>query len=223
MWSPFPIRIAYLTNVGGRYELHDQWGTLTHDYLVDRHVAAVTPSWRWDSQAIAYVRSNGMVVVHNAISGRDVTIGSSCGLRSPTDVAFAPTSGLLAIFDSTRLRVVDTTGGRADVCTTHAPGLPSIAWVRPRQLFIGAGTALQRFVLQSPGIGVDTTTTPGVIAGLTASPDGRKLALALADRGATRVVAAPAPRFSEQALPLQIQQVLLPPGQTTGPVSLDWQ
>src|SRR6185437_11321363 len=165
VWSPFPIRIAYLTEVGGHQQLHDEWGTLSHDYLVDRHVAAVAPSWRWDSLAVAYVRADG----------RTTVIPPNCGLHHPTALAFAPTSGLLAIADRTRLRIVDTTGGAPDVCAAHNPGAPSIAWVRPHQLFVAAGTTLYRYLLLQPGLGTDATTLPSRITGLTASPDGRRL------------------------------------------------
>ena len=223
VWSPFPIRIAYLTEVGGHQQLHDEWGTLSHDYLVDRRVAAVAPSWRWDSLAVAYVRADGRVAVHDATSGRDTVIPPNCGLRHPTALAFAPTSGLLAIADRTRLRIVDTAGGAPDVCAAHSPGAPSIAWVRPHQLFVAAGTTLYRYLLLRPGLGTDTTTVPARITGLTASPDGRRLALALTSGGSTRVVAAAAPPFSEQATPLHVLQLLLPARPVAGPVALSWQ
>jgi hypothetical protein len=223
VWSPFPIRIAYLTAVGGHHQLHDEWGTLSHDYLVDRHVAAVPPSWRWDSLAVAYVRADGRVAVHNATSGRTSVIPPNCGLRHPTALAFAPTSGLLAIADRTRLRIVDTTGGGPDVCAAHSPGAPSIAWVRPHQLFVSAGTTLYRYLLLRPGLGTDTTTVPARITGLTASPDGRRLALALTSGGSTRVVVATAPPFSEQSTPLHVLQLLLPARPAAGPVTLAWQ
>ena len=223
VWSPFPIRIAYLTEVGGHQQLHDEWGTLSHDYLVDRHVAAVAPSWRWDSLAVAYVRADGRVAVHDATSGRNTVIAPNCGLRHPTALAFAPTSGLLAIADRTRLRIVDTTGGAPDVCAAHSPGAPSIVWVRPHQLFVAAGTTLYRYLLLRPGLGTDTTTVPARITGLTASPDGRRLALALTSGGSTRVVAAAAPPFSEQATPLHVLQLLLPARPVAGPVALSWQ
>jgi hypothetical protein len=223
VWSPFPIRIAYLTEVGGHQQLHDEWGTLSHDYLVDPHVAAVAPSWRWDSVAVAYVRADGRVAVHTATSGHNTVIPPNCGLRHPTALAFAPTSGLLAIADRTRLRIVDTIGGAPDVCAAHTPGPPSIAWVRPHQLFVAAGTTLYRYLLLRPGLGTDTTTVPARITGLTASPDGRRLALALTSGGSTRVVAAAAPPFSEQATPLHVLQLLLPGRPVAGPVALSWQ
>lgn len=222
-WSPFPIRIAYVTDVRGHRQLHDEWGTLSHDYLVDRDVAAVAPSWRWDSLALAYVRADGRVAVHDTTSGRNTVIPPNCGLRHPTTLAFAPASGLLAIADRTRVRIVDTTGGAPDVCAAHSPGAPSVAWVRPRQLFVAAGTTLSRYLLLQPGLGTDTTTAPARITGLTASPDGRRLGLALTGGGSTRVVAATAPPFSEQATPLHVLQLLLPARPVSGPVALSWQ
>jgi hypothetical protein len=222
VWSPFPIRIAYLTDVRGHRQLHDEWGTLSHDYLVDRDVAPVAPSWRWDSLALAYVRADGRVAVHDTTSGRNTVIRSNCGLRHPRALAFAPASGLLAIADRTRVRIVDTSGGAPDVCAAHSPGAPSIAWVRPHQLFVAAGTTLSRYLLLQPGLGTDTTV-PARITGLTASPGGRRLALALTGDGSTRVVAATAPPFSEQATPLHVLQLLLPARPLAGPPTLSWQ
>ena len=120
-------------------------------------MAAVAPSWRWDSLAVAYVRADGRVAVHTATSGHNTVIPPNCGLRHPTALAFAPTSGLLAIADRTRLRIVDTTGGAPDVCAAHSPGAPSIAWVRPHQLFVAAGATLYRYLLLQPGLGTDAT------------------------------------------------------------------
>ncbi len=224
VWSPYPIRIAYLTAAGGRYRLHDAYGDLSNGRLVDAQVAPVAPSWRWDSLAFAYVRADGRVAVHNVLSGRTFVERSGCGLRRATAVAFSPTSGLLAIADRTRVRIVDTTGDTPPVCTTHAGGAPSIVWIRPRQLLVGAGTTLSRYVLGQPGVAAyDATATPATISGLAASPDRRRLALALSNGTSTEVVAADLPRFSEASTPLHVLQVLLRTSAGSGPVALNWE
>ena len=55
VWSPFPIRIAYLVRTPEGFVVGDLWGTGTHPFTVDGHAAPVAPAWRWDSKALAYV------------------------------------------------------------------------------------------------------------------------------------------------------------------------
>jgi len=69
VWSPFPIRIAYLLRTAHGYTVGDVWGTGTHPFTVDTRAAPVAPSWRWDSKALAYVTGSGAVVVHDVIGG----------------------------------------------------------------------------------------------------------------------------------------------------------
>jgi hypothetical protein len=119
--------------------------------------------------------------------------------------------------------VVDTTGHAPALCTTIARGLPSIGWLGARQLLAGAGSTLSRIVLHRVGTGYDATTTPGTIAGLAASPDGRRVVLALESGGRQRVVIATTPRFSEEAGPLRILGTLADGTVAgAGPVPLSW-
>jgi hypothetical protein len=224
VWAPFPIRVVYLLNGRGGLEVHDIWGNGTHDFTVHASAAPVAPSWRWDSKAFAFVRSDGAVVVHDVIGGRDVAIRPACGLHTAAAVAFAPSGGRLAIADRDgHLRVVDTTGRAPALCTTIARGLPSIGWLGGRQLLVGAGSTLSRIVIHRVGTGYDATTTPGTIAGLAASPDGRRVVLALDSGGRQRVVIATTPRFSEEAGPLRILRTLADgPVARRGPVPLSW-
>ena len=222
VWAPFPIRVAYLLHGRRGLEVHDIWGNGTHDFAVHGAAAAVAPSWRWDSKAFAFVRGDGAVLVHDAIGGRDTAIRPACGLRTAAAVAFAPSGGRLAIADRQgHLRVVDTTGHAPALCTTVARGLPSIGWLGANQLVVGAGSTLSRIVIHRLGTGYDATTTPGTVAGLAASPDGRRIVLALESGGRTRVVIAATPRFSEEAGPLRILRTLANrPG--AGAVPLSW-
>ena len=222
VWAPFPIRVAYLLHGRGGLEVHDIWGNGTHDFTVHASAAPVAPSWRWDSKAFAFVRGDGTVVVHDAIGGRDIALHPACGLRTAAAVAFAPSGGRLAIADRHgHLRVVDTTGRTPALCTTVAHGLPSIGWLGANQLLVGAGSTLSRIVIHHVGTGYDATTTPGTIAGLAASPDGRRVVLALESGGRQRIVVAATPRFSEEAGPLRILRALAdrPAG---GHVPLSW-
>ncbi len=222
VWAPFPIRVAYLLHGRRGLEVHDIWGNGTHDFTVHGTAAAVAPSWRWDSKAFAFVRGDGTVLVHDVIGGRDIALRPACGLRTAAAVAFAPSGGRLAIADARgHLRVVDTTGHAPALCTTVARGLPSIGWLAANQLVVGAGSTVSRIVLHRRGAGGDATATAGTIAGLAASPDGRRIVLALESGGRTRVVIAATPRFSEEAGRLRILRTLADrPG--AGAVPLSW-
>ena len=224
VWAPFPIRVAYLLHGRRGLEVHDIWGNGTHDFAVHASAAPVTPSWRWDSKAFAFVRGDGAVVVHDVIGGRDIALHPACGLRTAAAVAFAPSGGRLAIADRhVHLRVVDTTGHAPALCTTVARGLPSIAWLGANQLLVGAGSTVSRIVIHRVGTGYDATTTPGTIAGLAASPDGRRIVLALESGGRMRVLIAATPRFSEEAAPLRLLRTLADqPVAGRGPVPLSW-
>jgi len=224
VWAPFPIRVAYLLHSRRGLEVHDIWGNGTHDFTVHASAAPVAPSWRWDSKAFAFVRGDGVVVVHDVIGGSDTALRPACGLRTTAAVAFAPSGGRLAIADRQgHLRVVDTTGHAPALCTTIARGLPSLGWLGANQLLAGAGSTLSRIVIRRVGTGYDATTARGTIAGLAVSPDRRKIVVALESGGRLRVVIAATPRFSEESTPLRILRTLAD-GPVAGPrrVPLSW-
>ncbi len=225
VWAPAGIRIAYVVHTPGGDRLYDMFGNGRNAFLVAAHTTAQAPSWRWDSQAFAYIRADGVVMVHNVIDGATAALPPGCGLRRAAAVAFAPYGGLLAIADRAgRVRVVDTLRHTRGMCVTGAAsGLPKIAWLQPRQLVVGMGDAITRYVVGLAG-GADVTAVPGRVAGIAASPGGRRIALALRDAsGAVRVVEARTPRFSEASYPLRIYRVLLDLGHAPGPVTLGWQ
>ncbi len=137
-----------------------------------------------------------------------------------------PFGGLLAIADrSGRVRVIDTLHHSRGLCVSGmTPGTPKIAWLQPRQLLVGAGATITRYVVGGGAGGVDVTAVPGRVAGLVAGPGGRRIALALRDpSGSVRVVEGRTPRFSEQSAPLQVSRTLLELGPVAGPVILGWQ
>jgi hypothetical protein len=224
-WAPAGIRIAYVVRTPHGHRLYDMYGNGTHDFAVARRVAPVQPSWRWDSLAFAYVTAGGRVMVHDAIAGSTTAVARACGVRNASAIAFAPFGGLLAIADTAgRVEIVDTLHGGAARCERGRPGSPAIAWVRPRQVIVGSGRAITRYDLHGRFAGADVTNVPGVVAGLAAGTDGRRLALALREPGGSvQVVEARTPRFSEAAHPLRIYRVLARFGRAAGPVQLIWQ
>jgi hypothetical protein len=225
-WAPAGIRIAYVVHTDSGNRLYDMYGNGAHVHLVAAHTNGRAPSWRWDSLVFAYIRADGTVMVHNPGSGATSALPRGCGIRRPAAVAFAPFGGLLAIADrSGRVRVVDTLHhGRGLCASATTPGLPKIAWLQPKQLLVGAGSTITRYVVRGRAAGVDVTDVPGRVAGLVAGPGGRRIALALRDpSGGVRVVEARTPRFSEEAAPLQVSRLLLDLGSVAGPVALTWQ
>ena len=224
VWAPAGIRIAYVVRTRGGDRLYDMFGNGAHAVLVAAHTLAQAPSWRWDSQAFAYVRADGAVMIHNVINGATAPLPSACGLHHATAVAYAPYGGLLAVADRAgRVRIVDTLGHSPGTCVAGGgAGEPRIAWLAPRQLVVGVGTTITRYVAGLAG--ADVTRVPGSVAGIAASPGGRRIALALRDAsGRVRVIEARTPRFSEASHPLQVYRVLLDLGRVAGPVALTWQ
>jgi hypothetical protein len=223
-WAPAGIRIAYVVRAPGGDRLYDMFGNGTHAVLVAAHALPQAPTWRWDSQAFAYIRADGAVMIHNVIDGATSPLPPGCGLHHAAAVAFAPYGGLLAIADRAgRVRVLDTLRhGHGTCVTAGGAGTPKIAWLEPRQLVVGTGATITRYVAGLAG--ADVTTVPGRVAGIAASPGGRRIALALRDAsGKVRVIEARTPRFSEASQPLQIYRVLLDLGRVAGPVALTWQ
>jgi hypothetical protein len=224
-WAPAGIRIAYVVRTPRGNRLFDMYGNGTHNFLVAPRVSPVAPSWRWDSQAFAYVSARGRVIVHNAIDGSTAAVPRTCGVRQAAAVAYAPFGGLLAIADAAgRVQIVDTLHRGPTHCERGQPGAPSIAWVRPRQVIVGSGEAITRYDLYGRFAGADVTNVPGTVAGLAAGMDGRRLALALRDPvGDVRVIEARTPRFSSAAYPLRVYRLLLTIRHAEGAVALTWQ
>jgi hypothetical protein len=134
-WAPAGIRIAYVVRAPGGDRLYDMFGNGTHAVLVAAHALPQAPTWRWDSQAFAYIRADGAVMIHNVIDGATSPLPPGCGLHHAAAVAFAPYGGLLAIADRAgRVRVLDTLRhGHGTCVTAGGAGTPKIAWLEPRQ------------------------------------------------------------------------------------------
>lgn len=122
-WAPDGIRIAYVVQTRRRLTLHVIWGTGTHDRVLDREVRPVTPSWRADSSALAYVGAGGHAIVYDfGHRSRQVVHGPSSGV---SELAFAPTGSRLAVLGGDRV-VID--GRRV---TTRFP-LAGMGWLGSR-------------------------------------------------------------------------------------------
>jgi hypothetical protein len=193
-WSPFPIRIAYVVRTPTGFTVGDLWGTGTHRFTVDRDAARVTPAWRWDSKALAYVSASGAVVVHDVIGGANRPLAPACGVRQPAVVAFAPIGALLAVADRAgRIAIVDTSGASEPRCLTGPAGRPSVAWLGRDQLLAAAGTSLTRYGLAEPEATAHTVSTRRPVVSLDVAPGGRHIVLALRGRASTIVAATTPP------------------------------
>jgi len=105
-WAPDGLRIAYVVRTSRRLVLRMIWGNGTHDQAIERSVRAVTPSWRADSLAFAYVGAGGRAVVYDLFHRtRSVVAGSPPDV---SQVAFAPTGTKLAALGSHKALVGKT-------------------------------------------------------------------------------------------------------------------
>jgi hypothetical protein len=127
-WAPDGLRIAYVVREGKRLVLHTIWGNGTHDSAIDRSVRDVTPSWRADSIAFAYVGAGGKAIVYD-LSHRSRKVDAA----SPSDVtqvAYAPTGAKLALLGGNRVVV-----GWRQLSPTFA--LAGIGWLGTRFALVG--------------------------------------------------------------------------------------
>jgi hypothetical protein len=205
-WAPIGIRIAYIVRHDGRFALHLIEGDLSGDTVVDRDVRPVTPAWRWDSLAVAYVGGNDTVKVQDLEFGRTVaerTPRCAVPSRGPTDLAFAPHGTRLAVaqlFGSTGW-IADTSGGRS-FCLPLGVARQGpiaagggIAWISRTDLMTTPSSTLVRIrVGVRDGRVLQQVETPSGLESIAAAPDRRTIALALnGHRLNVMVVPIPAP------------------------------
>jgi hypothetical protein len=95
-WAPDGLRIAYIVRNSHRFVLHTIYGNgkTGTDKVIDRSVRAVTPSWRADSLALAYVGAGGQAVVYDLAHLSRNVLARPTGV---TQVAFAPRGRALAL------------------------------------------------------------------------------------------------------------------------------
>ncbi|MDX6534241.1 MAG: hypothetical protein QOF68_1985 [Gaiellales bacterium] len=226
-WAPIGIYIAYVVRTADGSNLHLMEGNFTNDRVVARRVSDVTPSWRWDSLAVAFAKSDGSVQVLDLGAGRTFAVEPppcSAGLGTG-QLAFAPYGGRLAVSGEMRYTawIADTTGSRSPMCVgdryvrsvTPVSG-GGVAWLGQNDLVMTAMQRARRLHLDGNQIVRGRMIeAPAGITAIATAPDRRTLAVALED-GRVVVVAVPSIDVGQAGLlssfePAQaeIRQVLL--------------
>jgi hypothetical protein len=194
-------------------------GNFTNDRVVARQVADVTPSWRWDSLAIAFAKSDGSVQVLDLGAERTFAVQRppcSAGLGTG-QLAFAPYGGRLAVSGEMRYTawIADTTGSRSPVCVgdryfrslTPVSG-GGVAWLGQNDLVVTAMQLVTRVHLDGNRVVYGRTLdAPAGINAVTVAPDRRSLAVALVD-GRVAVLSVPSMRAGPRD-PAELRQILL--------------
>jgi WD40-like Beta Propeller Repeat len=106
-WSPDGSRIAYVVRTPTRKQvLHVIWRDGTHDTVINRNARPGQPSWRADSQAVAYVGAGTRPVIYD-LRHRSHQVIRWALARSPSiHLAFAPHGNELAIGTETAALLV---------------------------------------------------------------------------------------------------------------------
>jgi hypothetical protein len=226
-WAPIGIYITYVVHTAGGSNLHLMEGNFTNDRVVARHVSDVTPSWRWDSLAVAFAKSDGSVQVLDLGAGRTFAVEPppcSAGLGTG-QLAFAPYGGRLAVSGEMRYTawIADTTGSHSPICVGYRyfrSATPvsggGVTWLGQNDLVMTAMQRATRLHLDGNRIVRGRTIeAPAGITAIASAPDRRTIAVALED-GRVVVVAVPSIDVGQAGLlslsgPAQaeIRQVLL--------------
>jgi hypothetical protein len=109
-WAPSGLRIAYVVQkTAGGMQLRTIEGDGDHDRVLDAAVRPVTPSWRADALAVAYVGAGGHPVVYD-FSRRAHRVVGDGRMAGATRVAFAPHGRALAVASAAGLQVAGPRG-----------------------------------------------------------------------------------------------------------------
>jgi hypothetical protein len=203
-WRPLGTQIAYVVHRrhGNALRLIQADGDT--DQLVDPAVAPVTPSWRWDSQAFAYVGAGGHVAVRDLVHLRTAVLRfpRRCS-GAAQSVAFAPAGGkrdwVAGALPDGNAFALNSASGRG-TCLGALPavfgpeGPPLVAWTAGGDLLAAHQHYVSRFALARGRAALaGYSSTAGVVVGLGVSPDGRELLLAVTGRSALREIVTPLP------------------------------
>jgi hypothetical protein len=201
VWAPLPIRIAYLVATKTGNELWLVEGDGDFPRRVVTGVAWVKPSWRPDSEAVAYVARSGRVNVYDTATGDSRPAGpQSCfegtsAQRSPGrafEVAFSPSGGQgarIAYVTGRREVVVSGAGARGGGCDAQPPiwALTGLAWIsaadlvvanRPAPGILAPNSYLWRYRATDDGpeeLGNASIGTGAVVLDVAAAADDRML------------------------------------------------
>jgi hypothetical protein len=198
-WAPNPILIAYVVTTRTGNELWLVEGDGDNPRRITDAVAPVTPSWRPDSQAIAFVDRQGRAMVYDRTTGSAHHSGPHrCDgrpLLPATKVAFAPSGGAnakLAFITKGPQVAMSGSGAKGGGCRAvlHVWSLTSAAWIssdevvvttRPALGIVAPNSRLLRFRATQAGVEEKGSSTIGpgaVMLDIAPAGDGR-LALAV--------------------------------------------
>jgi hypothetical protein len=207
-WAPIGTEIAYVVESPGGVQLRMIEGDGDHDQLIADSVAPVTPSWRSDSLALAYVSADGQVAVRD-LARRSSTVirpKRDCALVQASQVAFAPRGTLLtASTGDGNMLVADPQRGWvacAAPTQTIGPQPPArLAWTSGRELVATTDQFVARMEVRGHSIEqIAEATAPAGIEGLTVSPDRRQIAIGLWRDDHLQLVVAEMPRAGDTTL-----------------------
>lgn len=212
-WRPIGTQIAYIVHTGKRDVLHLIQADGDTDQVIDSAVAPVTPSWRWDSQAFAYVGAGGQVAVRDLIHDRSLPIKASRDCPSgggTASVAFAPVGAhqawlVAALRDGDALAVNTATGAATCFGSPAAVGIaapPLLAWTPHGQVLSAEEQYIVRLrIVRGQLVGDGLAIASKGVGGLVASPDGSGMLVALIGSGAlSEVFARLPPKTGQQPL-----------------------
>lgn len=228
-WAPNPILIAYVVTVRTGNELWLVEGNGDNPRRIASSVAPVAPSWRPDSQAIAFVDNRGRAMVYDRTTGIAYHAGPHrCDgrrLTSAIRVAFSPSGGAKAnlafITDGPQVAVSGPSAKNGG-CTAALSvwSLSSLTWIsstdvvvatRPAPGIVAPNSRLLRFRASHGGIEAKGSSIIGaasVMLDIASAGEGR---LALAVGGDPR----PHPKdFGARAMApstLEVRWVSVPP------------
>jgi hypothetical protein len=201
-WAPIGTEIAYVVESREGAQLRMIEGDGDHDHLIAGLVSAVTPSWRADSLALAYVSAGGRVAVRDLASQSSTVIRPTrnCPLVHASQVAFAPRGTLLmASTGDGNMLVTDPEDGWV-ACSapiqTIGPQPPALlTWTSGRGMVATTYQFVARLEVRGHKIEqVTEVTAPAGIVGLTVSPDRRQIAIGLWREDELQLVVAEMPR-----------------------------
>jgi hypothetical protein len=171
------------------------------------------PTWRWDSLAVAYIGARGAVLLDTigAAAPQRINTAAACGAHRITEVAFAPSSATLAeATDGPELILADTRHPGSVTCIHTGSAATGLLWLSPANLLYGHGGSdqLTRITTNHGQVtGRGTSTAPGAILGVAASPSGGSVAIAVRHGARLRILVADPPAVGVSA-PLRPRQRL---------------